>query len=66
MLTTLAVENYRSLRHLVLPLGRLNVVNRPMNATEAEQKVFDSSHDSMKGGWGGTFEQLEDYLKKVT
>ncbi|MGI5290485.1 AAA family ATPase [Nonomuraea polychroma] len=26
MLTTLAVENYRSLRHLVLPLHRLNVV----------------------------------------
>ena len=26
MLTTLAIENYRSLRRLVLPLGRLNVV----------------------------------------
>lgn len=26
MLTALAVENYRSLRHLVLPLDRLNVV----------------------------------------
>jgi len=26
VLTTLAVENYRSLRHLVLPLGRLTVV----------------------------------------
>ena len=26
MLSTLAVENYRSLRHVVLPLGRLNVV----------------------------------------
>jgi predicted ATPase len=26
VLATLAVENYRSLRHLVLPLGRLNVV----------------------------------------
>ncbi|MFC5720817.1 AAA family ATPase [Streptomyces gamaensis] len=26
MLTTLAVENYRSLRRLILPLGRLNVV----------------------------------------
>jgi predicted ATPase len=29
MLTTLAVENYRSLRRLVLPLGRLNVVTGP-------------------------------------
>jgi uncharacterized protein YndB with AHSA1/START domain len=36
-----------------------------IDATEAEQKVFDSSHDSMKGGWGGTFEQLEAYLAKV-
>lgn len=26
MLTTLAVENYRSLRHLVVPLGALNIV----------------------------------------
>ncbi|MBA4150713.1 MAG: AAA family ATPase [Verrucomicrobia bacterium] len=26
MLTTLAVENYRSLRNLVVPLGRLNVI----------------------------------------
>lgn len=26
MITTLAVENYRSLRHLVVPLDRLNVV----------------------------------------
>lgn len=26
MLTTLAIENYRSIRHIVLPLGRLNVV----------------------------------------
>ena len=29
MLTTLAVENYRSIRQLVLPLGRLNVVTGP-------------------------------------
>ena len=26
MLSTLAIENYRSLRHVVLPLGGLNVV----------------------------------------
>lgn len=29
MLTTLAIENYRSLRHLVLPLRALNVVTGP-------------------------------------
>lgn len=44
---------------------RLTINWTPMNATEAEQKVFDSSHDSMKGGWTGTFEQLDDYLKQV-
>lgn len=29
MLTTLAIENYRSIHHLVTPLGRLNVVSGP-------------------------------------
>ena len=29
MLTTLAVENYRSLRQIVLPVGRLNVITGP-------------------------------------
>jgi len=29
VITALAVENYRSLRHLVLPVGRLNVVTGP-------------------------------------
>lgn len=27
-----------------------------------EQRVFDESHDSMRMGWGGTFEQLAAYL----
>ena len=29
MLTTLAISNYRSLLHVVLPLGRLNVITGP-------------------------------------
>ncbi|TDV06087.1 AAA ATPase-like protein [Paraburkholderia caballeronis] len=29
MLTTLAIANYRSLRELIVPLGRLNVVTGP-------------------------------------
>lgn len=35
------------------------------NATPEEQKVFDSSHDSMTQGWSGTMEQLEAYLAKA-
>lgn len=37
----------------------------PLNATEAEQKVFDTSHEGMHGGWSGTFEQLETYLAQL-
>ena len=32
------------------------------NATAEEQKTFDTMHDSMTQGWGGTMEQLEAYL----
>jgi uncharacterized protein YndB with AHSA1/START domain len=32
------------------------------NATDEERKLFDSSHDSMRQGWGGTMEQLAAYL----
>jgi uncharacterized protein YndB with AHSA1/START domain len=35
-----------------------------INATQEERDVFDSSHDSMRGGWGGTLEQLVAYLNK--
>jgi uncharacterized protein YndB with AHSA1/START domain len=34
----------------------------PINATEAERKVFDAGHASMQGGWGGTFDQFAAYL----
>jgi uncharacterized protein YndB with AHSA1/START domain len=34
-------------------------------ATETEQKIFDSSHDGMNQGWSGTFEQLSAYLAQV-
>jgi uncharacterized protein YndB with AHSA1/START domain len=34
----------------------------PHNATEEERKVFAASHDSMRGGWGGTMDQLAAYL----
>jgi PhnB protein len=32
------------------------------NAPEEERKTFDSSHEGMRQGWGGTMEQLEVYL----
>jgi uncharacterized protein YndB with AHSA1/START domain len=35
-------------------------------ATAEEQKVFDSSFDSMRGGWSGTMEQLAAYLKTAS
>jgi uncharacterized protein YndB with AHSA1/START domain len=34
----------------------------PLNATDAEIEAFNKLHDSMVGGWTGTFEQLEEYL----
>jgi uncharacterized protein YndB with AHSA1/START domain len=37
----------------------------PENASAEENAEFDAFHDSMRGGWTGTFEQLADYLAKV-
>lgn len=34
----------------------------PINATEAEKKVFDKGRTSMRQGWSGTFSQLSAYL----
>lgn len=33
-----------------------------LNATAAERKVFNTSHDSMRQGWGGTLEKLTEYV----
>lgn len=46
--------------------GRTTVTLRwtALNATDEEQKTFDSSHDSMNQGWTGTFDQLTTYLTK--
>jgi uncharacterized protein YndB with AHSA1/START domain len=33
-----------------------------LDATEEEQKTFDTLHDSMTQGWGGTMDQLAAYL----
>lgn len=37
----------------------------PHDATDAERETFNSSHESMKMGWGGTMEQLTAYLAKT-
>ena len=35
------------------------------NATPEEQNTFDTNHDSMRMGWGGTLEQFVAYLAKA-
>ena len=37
----------------------------PHNATDEERATFDSSHDSMRQGWGGTMDQLDAYLARM-
>ena len=38
------------------------ITSSALNASDEEQKTFDDGHDSMKGGWGGTLNQLTAYL----
>ncbi len=38
----------------------------PINATEDEQKSFSNMMSGMQQGFGGTFDQLEKYLSKLT
>jgi len=49
------------------PGGKTKVTIRwqAHNATAEEQKTFDTSHDGMRQGWGGTLDQLEGYLAKA-
>jgi uncharacterized protein YndB with AHSA1/START domain len=46
--------------------GKTTVTIRwaPLNATEEERKTFDTSHDGMRQGWTGTFDQLAEYLAR--
>jgi uncharacterized protein YndB with AHSA1/START domain len=37
----------------------------PLDATEQEQKTFAAAHDSMRGGWAGSFDQLAAYLDRA-
>lgn len=56
MLTTVTFED--------APDGKtkLTLTWDPINATEIERQTFAAGMDSMKQGWGGTFEQFADFL----
>jgi uncharacterized protein YndB with AHSA1/START domain len=47
--------------------GKTNITIEctPLNPTPEERKTFDSSHEGMKQGWTGTFDQLARYLAKA-
>jgi uncharacterized protein YndB with AHSA1/START domain len=44
--------------------GQTDVTLRwsPIDATPEEQATFAGAHDGMRGGWGGSFDQLAVYL----
>jgi uncharacterized protein YndB with AHSA1/START domain len=50
------------------PGGKTKVTLRwsPLDAGDAERKTFDAARDSMRGGWGGTFDQLDTYLHRAS
>jgi len=57
MLTTVSFAEHKS--------GTLVTVQWiPIDASEAERRTFEAGRDSMKQGWTGTFEQLEQYLAR--
>ncbi|MBI5635842.1 SRPBCC domain-containing protein [Candidatus Micrarchaeota archaeon] len=37
----------------------------PLDASEQERETFNAAFESINKGWSGTFEQLEEYLKKA-
>jgi uncharacterized protein YndB with AHSA1/START domain len=59
MLSVLAFEEQ--------PDGKSKVTIRwsPHKATAEEQQTFDTSHDGMRQGWGGTLDQLGAYLVRA-
>jgi uncharacterized protein YndB with AHSA1/START domain len=56
LLTTVTLED--------APGGKTRLTLRwsPLNASQEERETFDAAHDSMRGGWGGSFERLDAYL----
>lgn len=56
LLTTVTFED--------VPDGKTRVTLRwsPLNASEEERRTFDAARDGMRGGWSGSFDQLDAYL----
>jgi uncharacterized protein YndB with AHSA1/START domain len=52
---------------LIDPPGgtRITLKGRPINATEDERKTFGAAFESMQKGFGGTLDQLDQYLPSV-
>lgn len=42
---------------------RLTLVGFPIHANEKEREMFKGMHESMQGGFGASFDQLDRYLK---
>ena len=42
----------------------LRLRGHPINATEVEHKTYAGFHDSMKPGFGETFDRLDEHLAK--
>jgi len=38
---------------------------RPIEATASQHRAFEAGHDSMQRGFGGTLDQLADYLARA-
>ena len=47
--------------------GRTTVTVRwiPVDATKVERETFEDGRESMKAGWTGTLDRLDDYLAKA-
>lgn len=37
----------------------------PFEPTDTERRTFDAGHESMRQGWGGTFEQLAEHVARL-
>jgi uncharacterized protein YndB with AHSA1/START domain len=64
MAPTWPLEMFSVLTFEETPDGKTKFTARwsPCNATDEERDVFDSSHDSMRQGWGGTLDKLAAHL----
>jgi uncharacterized protein YndB with AHSA1/START domain len=41
---------------------RITLRAQAINCSEAERQTFIAGHDTMRGGWGGTIDQLDAFL----